>query len=245
LQDAALSAQLLYPASDEWTGWRRGWMDVYDEGALLWLEADGIIRDLTQGQHSLDDFCREFFDGKGGAPTVKTYTMDDVVEALDKLAHYDWENFFSERLKGHGPDAPVRGITRAGWKLVYSETPNGYVSLREGLEHKIDASWSIGASVLDDGLVQDVIPGMPGFQAGMAPGMKISRVNGEKWSLASLKRAIARAANPGSAIDLILQQGGGEIRSRIAYHDGEKYPHLRRLEGKNDLLEKIIAPRGR
>ncbi|RPH38248.1 M61 family peptidase, partial [bacterium] len=61
LRDASVSAQIIYPAPDEWTSWRRGWTDVYDEGALLCLEADATIRELTGGEHSLDDFFRQFF----------------------------------------------------------------------------------------------------------------------------------------------------------------------------------------
>lgn len=243
LQDAAVSVRLLYAASDEWTGWRRGWTDVYDEGALIWLEADGIIRDLTNAQHSLDDFCREFFAVKKRASAVETYTMDDITKTLDKLAHYDWQNFFNERLHSHGPDAPLGGLRRAGWELRYSDTANGYVSLREGLEHRLDATWSIGASVYEDGLVQDVIPGTPAFKAGMAPEMKVTQVNGAKWSLASLRRAIMQAKNPNAPVKLVLQQGRREVRARIDYHEGEKYPHLLRVERKKDMLEEILAPK--
>ena len=243
LHDAAVSAQLLYAATDEWTGWRRGWMDVYDEGALIWLEADGIIRDLTNSQHSLDDFCRAFFGEKGADSTVHTYTVDDVVKSLNELAHYDWQTFFSQRLNSHGPDAPLGGLRRAGWDLGYSDTPNGCVGLREALEHRIDATWSIGASVLDDGLVQDVIPGTPAFSAGMAPGMKIIQVHGAKWSLASLRNAIVQTKNPGAQIALTLQQGRRALSIKIDYHDGERYPHLRRVEKRKDMLEGIMAPR--
>jgi predicted metalloprotease with PDZ domain len=245
LHDASVSAQLLYPASDEWTTWRRGWMDIYDEGALLWLEADATIREMSGGQHSLDDFCRQFYGGKAGLSGVETYTIDDVVKSLDKIAHFDWEKFFSERLNSHEPAAPMGGLSRAGWEVTYSDSPNSQVSLRENLEKRIDASWSIGLSVFDDGLVQDVVPGSPGFKTGIAPGMKVTKVNGEKWSIQALRKAMTRAKSPGNPIELVLQQGRRELKSRMEYHDGEGYPHLRRLEGKDDILERIIAPRGR
>src|SRR5262245_31678714 len=56
LSDTAVEAQLLFNASDGWESWRRG-TDFYNEGLLIWLEADVTIRKLTQGRRSLDDFC--------------------------------------------------------------------------------------------------------------------------------------------------------------------------------------------
>jgi len=59
LQDTAIAAQLLYTALQEGESWRRG-IDYYNEGTLVWLEADTIIRKQTDGKNSLDDFCRKF-----------------------------------------------------------------------------------------------------------------------------------------------------------------------------------------
>ena len=42
--------------------WRRG-EDYYAEGALLWLEADLRIRELSGDRKSLDDFARDLFRG--------------------------------------------------------------------------------------------------------------------------------------------------------------------------------------
>ena len=63
LADTTIAAQLLYTARDEGSAWRRG-VDFYDEGDLIWLEADVLIRQQTQGRRSLDDFCRKFHGGK-------------------------------------------------------------------------------------------------------------------------------------------------------------------------------------
>lgn len=245
LHDASVSAQLLYQAPDEGISQRRGWMDIYDEGALIWLEADAILRELSGGQHSLDDFCRQFYGGKAEPSTVRTYSLDDVVKTLDKIAHSDWEKFFTERLNSHDPHPPFGGVARAGWELVYSDTPNSTVALREQLEHRVDATWSLGFSAFDDGLIQDVVPGTPGFQAGIAPGMKVVQVNGQQWSLQGFRSAIMRAKSPNSPVDLTLRQGRREVKARLEYHEGQLYPHLKRVGGKNDLLESIIAPRAR
>ena len=43
LLDTAVAAQVLYAAPSEWDSWRRN-VDFYDEGWLIWLEADITIR---------------------------------------------------------------------------------------------------------------------------------------------------------------------------------------------------------
>ena len=94
LEDTAVAAQILYNARDDYAGYRRG-VDYYDEGTLIWLEADVMIRELSKGAKSLNDFCRAFEGGPGGVPALKTYTFDDVVAALNAVQPYDWAAIFS------------------------------------------------------------------------------------------------------------------------------------------------------
>ena len=61
LEDTAVSAPSLYDVSTtNWTSWRRG-LDFYDEGWLIWLEADMVIRGESHGQRSLDEFLPRVF----------------------------------------------------------------------------------------------------------------------------------------------------------------------------------------
>jgi predicted metalloprotease with PDZ domain len=78
LEDTATAAQLLYETGEPWRGWRRS-VDFYDEGTLIWLDADVTIRQLTSGKRSLDDFCKRFHGGGTGHPEVKPYALSDVV----------------------------------------------------------------------------------------------------------------------------------------------------------------------
>src|SRR6266446_9196250 len=59
LADTAVAAQLLYFARGDWDSERRG-VDFYDEGTLIWLEADTIIRKQSGGKKSIEDFLRAF-----------------------------------------------------------------------------------------------------------------------------------------------------------------------------------------
>ena len=59
LEDTATAAQTLYGAPEAFSNYRRG-VDYYDEGALIWLEADTIIRQNSGGKKSMDDFAHLF-----------------------------------------------------------------------------------------------------------------------------------------------------------------------------------------
>src|SRR5947209_2176346 len=76
LQDTADAAQVLYSAPSEFGSWRRG-VDYYPEGFLIWLEADTLIRQLSNGHKSLNDFSRAFHGGQNTDPMVVKYKFDD------------------------------------------------------------------------------------------------------------------------------------------------------------------------
>ena len=176
LEDTAISAPHLYFARSDWASRRRG-VDFYDEGALLWLDVDTLIRDKTAGKRSLDDFCRGFFGGKDGAPVVKAYDMREIVDGLNKVMPYDWQAFLERRVSVTESDPPLDGITRGGWKLIYRDKPGDLYKAREADEKSLYLSSSIGLLVNEDGKVIDVIPGKAADKAGIGPGMKIIGVN--------------------------------------------------------------------
>src|SRR3546814_15693835 len=66
------------------SSWSRG-EDYYNEGSLMWLEADMLIRGATNNAKSLDDFARAFFGGREGDWGQDTYNFDDVVAALNAV----------------------------------------------------------------------------------------------------------------------------------------------------------------
>jgi predicted metalloprotease with PDZ domain len=239
LQDTAVAAQLLYGARDAGASWRRG-TDFYDEGMLIWLEADTIIRRETQGKRSLDGFCKKFYGGEDTGPKVVPYTFDDIVAAMQEIAPYDWRTFFTERLNTHGPGAPLGGIENGGWKLAFNETMNEQQALYEAAFHVIDVRFSLGMQVRNSGgEVWDLIPGSPAAQAGIAPDMKLVAVNGRKWSPEILREAIRRAKNGNEPIELLFENVEYLRSYRLDYHGGERYPHLERIEGKPDVLADI------
>jgi predicted metalloprotease with PDZ domain len=241
LQDTADAAQLLYAAPEEWTAWRRS-VDFYEEGSLIWLEADTIIRQQTKGRRSLDDFCRPFFGGPGGAPAVKTYTFDDVVAALNAVAPSGWREFFTARLTSLNPHAPLGGIENGGWRLIYNETRNENQIASEVAHKLVDLSFSIGLVVEEDGAIRDVIPGMAAAAAGIGPGMKLQAVNGRQWSPEFLRQAIEASKATAKPLELLIANGNYFRTYALNYHDGLRYPHLERDSSHADLLSAIIKP---
>jgi predicted metalloprotease with PDZ domain len=241
LIDTTVAAQLLYQAPPEWSAERRG-TDFYNEGVLIWLDADTLIRQLTSGQRSLDDFCRRFHGGQTGPPAVKPYTFDDVVATLNEVAAYDWRAFLNQRLYSTDEHAPLGGIERGGWRLTYNAEQGQRIQDLEAARKQVDMGFSLGLRLNTDGLITDVIPGTPAAQADLGPGMTVVAVDGNGFSPDILRDAVSTARTSNKPIQLLVNNEGALITYPIAYHGGQQYPHLVRDGTKPDSLSQIIAP---
>jgi predicted metalloprotease with PDZ domain len=240
LVDTAVAAQILYGSSPEWDSVRRS-VDFYDEGWLVWLDVDTTIRQLTGGQRSLDDFCKRFHGAPNTTPMVKTYTFDDVVTTLNDVAPYDWRSFLLTRLNSTDFHAPLGGIERGGWNLVYGGRPNAFLKDFEQVRKVTEMGYSIGLRLNEDGRIADVIEGMSASQAGIGPGMKLIAVNGKAYSADVLRDAVSATKN-GGHLELLIDNEGQLETHKLDYHEGEKYAVLERDAAKPDLLSRIIAP---
>jgi predicted metalloprotease with PDZ domain len=220
----------------------RGWVnlvrtaDYYDEGDLLWLEVATIIHQQTNGQKEIDDFCHAFHGGPNTGPQVKTYTFEQVVEALNSIAPYDWTGFFKKRLTSLSPEPPVGGIENGGWKVTYSSEP---LKLPGRRGESIGDEYSLGLTLGNDGTVNASIYGSPAWQAGIGPGMKVVGVNGRVYTHDGLQDAV----KAGQPIELLAIVDDYYKTFSVDYRGGPKYPHLVRQEGKPDLLDDLIKPR--
>jgi predicted metalloprotease with PDZ domain len=243
LEDTARSVQILRLQGPEWQSWRRG-LDYYPEGELIWLEVDTIIRQQSNGQKSLDDFCRLFHGGESGPPKVVPYTLDDVVRALNQVTPYDWAGLLQERVKAVKAGAPLGGIERGGWRLVYNDQPNVFIHAAEKLDKFADASYSLGFVVKKGGELQDVIYGSPAYLAGIGPGMKLVAVNGRAWSKDVLRDALRASKDSKQPVDLLVENAKFFKTYSVDYHDGVRNPHLERSQAA-DVLGEIVKPLSR
>jgi len=239
LQDTADAAPQLYFSPQSWYSWRRG-TDFYNEDTLNWLWVDVIIRQQSKGKKSIDDFCHLFHGAPSSGPALKTYTFDDIVNALNEIAPYDWRAFWTERLTNHGPGAPLGGIDGSGWKLTYDETPSEMLSAQAAMYHIVPVGFSIGLNLRDDGGIEDTIEQDVAAKAGIGPGMKVVAVNGRRFSPEILREAIKAAKNSSATIDLLIENNDYFKTFKLDYHGGEKYPHLTRDQSKPDLLAEIL-----
>ena len=249
LQDTADSAPFLYTAAGGWSGWRRQTMNglpsFYNEGTLIWLEADVTIRRLTDGRKTLDDFCT-LFHGQGGNGTIwlKPYDADEVYRTLNTVAAHDWKAFFDERLRSKGTRLPLGGIEGGGYRLVYGPDPNMFTD-PWALDGSLNAYGSLGLHVTADGTVDDAWPGAPAYTAGISTGMKIVAVNGRRFSVDQLRRALVASMDAKTPMEFIVDNAGYFKTVDVDYRGGLRYPHLERVAGVTDLLTGIAAPRAR
>ena len=241
LQNTANAAQILYFSPPEWTSYRRS-VDFYPESVLIWLDVDTTIRKLTNNRRSMDDFCRVFYGPPDGQPTIKTYEFDDVVATLNQIAPHDWHSFLRERLDSTADTVPLGGITGGGWKLVYSDDANEFLSASDAVSGGGDYTASIGLKVKGDGTVVDSIPGMPAFESSVSPYLRIIAVNGRAFSVDDLNRAIAGSRSSAGTIVITATNTGAIETHEIHYQGGNRYPHLERVDGTADYLGDILKP---
>jgi predicted metalloprotease with PDZ domain len=249
LIDTTTSAQIVYGAPSAWSNWRRE-TDFYREGQLLWLAVDMKIRTLSHDRSSLDDFAHRFFGVDDGSFITRTYTFDDIVAALNAVQPYDWASFLHTWLDGLGQDVPLlSGIEASGWRLVYSDQPSRYQNALENvgegeLEMQgVNEMFSVGLFLDNHGRVVDVLWNGPAFQAGLAPGMELVSVDGRSWTPAVLRSEIIQAQTSGKPLQIVARGDGVTGVYTVDYNGGLQYPHLVRVPGTIDDLQKILAPR--
>ena len=222
-----------------WSSWQRS-EDYYSEGMLVWLDVDTKMRELSGEKHSLDDFARAFYGINNGSFVPAYYNFEDVVAALNAVQAFDWAPFLRARLDGHGPGAPLDGLARAGWKLVYTDTPTDFVKSAEERAKASDLSYSLGFTVKHDGTVTAVQWDGVAFQAGLAGNSTIVAVNSRAYKSELLKAAVKAAKDGKAPIELLVRKGPTYRTIALDYHGGLRYPRLERIAGSKDRLETIL-----
>lgn len=228
-------------APQAWESWQRAY-DFYPEGALLWLDVDTRIRELSSNRRSLDDFARAFFGGAKDAETVSTYDFDDIVAALEAVQPGGWGDWLRTRLDGDEP--LLDGIARGGWNIAYDATPNLAVEDAEGADDYDDFRYSLGLKIArDGGSISEVVWDSPAFAAGLARDVVVVAVDGEAYDAKRLAHAISAAQVQPKPIELLVRQGERYRTARIDYRGGLRAPHLVRDAGEPDLLGDILGAR--
>ncbi|MET1757122.1 peptidase M61 [Novosphingobium sp. RD2P27] len=218
--------------------------DYYNEGALVWLEADQVIREGTRGAKGLDDFARAFFGMRDGDWGQLPYTFGEVVTTLNSVYPYDWAKFLRTRLYEPGQPSPLAGLKKAGYRLVWKDSPNPYQAGIAKYRNSLDLSYSLGISIREDGTVSSTTWDSPAFDAGLVKGVKIAAVNGNAYSQQVIKDAITMAKDTRQPIELLVKRGERYITVPVEWNGGLRWPWLERTTGQKEApLDRLLAPR--
>ncbi|WP_097063707.1 M61 family metallopeptidase [Sphingomonas guangdongensis] len=222
-----------------WLSWQRN-EDYYVGGALVWLEADSIIRARSNGTKSIDDFARAFFGLTDGDYGEVTYTLDDIVRTLNGVVPYDWATFLNDRVYKPHP-APLAGLTNNGYKLVYTEEPNDVLKSGEKSSKTASFAWSLGLTLASDGAVRSVIWDSPAFNAGLDVATTVVAVEGQGYSADALKAAVTAAKTRKEPIKLLVKNGTRFREVALDYHGGLRYPRLEKVGTADNGLDRLLS----
>jgi predicted metalloprotease with PDZ domain len=242
LEDTAVASWILRGHSVSWESLRRG-QDYYDEGLVVWLEADALIREKSDGKKSLDDFCKKFFAAdREKMPVVVGYELKEITGILQELADEDWDKFFADRITKPRDTLALDFLTKTvGYRLQYNAKPSEYLTDREKERKMVSAADSLGLSAAEDGKITNIVPASPADKAALAGGMVITGVNGRKFSTQRLKDAIADSPTLGK-VELLILDGDAFRTIAIDYAGGPRYLEIARTPDHADTLSAILKP---
>ena len=243
LQDTTNDPIINERRPQSWHSWERQ-EDYYTEGLLIWLDADTLIRQETHGEKSMNDFAKAFFGVNDGSFVTLPYTFDDVVRTLNSVHPHDWAAFLRARLDRRGTGAPLDGLTRGGYRLIYTDTPTAFQKSYESRRKFHNFSMSLGIITNEGGSgINSVIWGSPAYRAGLVKGGKIIAINGLATDDSNdLAAAIKLAHTAKDPIELLVQDDLHFRTIKIPYHDGLRYPHLERIASTPALLDDLLTP---
>lgn len=240
LADTTMDPIIAARRSLPWQNWQRS-EDYYSEGQLIWTDVDTLIREKSCGKRSLDDFAKAFFGVNDGDWGTLTYTRSELVATLNKIQPYDWESFFKARVDTVAQKAPLDGLERGGYRLVYGDTPNGVWRDGETRSRAANLLYSIGLSVDQNGKITLIQWDSPAWKAGLNTSLTITGVNGQAFSSDRLRAAVADSKT--TPVDLLIRMGETFKTIRLDYRGGHRYPRLERIAGKPAYIDDILSPR--
>ena len=229
-------------APQPWRSWQRA-EDYYSEGQLIWIDVDRMLREMSGGRKSIDEFAKAFFGVRDRDYGELTYTVDDVARTLNAIVPYDWRGYLQRKVYEIAPQAPLEGITKGGYDLVYTDEPTKWIKNAEAQGKYSDLTYSGGFAVSGEGKVGSVLWGSPAFKAGLTIGTQVVAVNGHAFDSDALKDAIKAAKGNNAPISLLLKNDNIYRTVNLDWHGGLRYPRLQKIGKGDGTLDALLAPR--
>jgi predicted metalloprotease with PDZ domain len=223
-----------------WVSWQRS-EDYYNEGLLVWMEVDAMLRAQSNGTKSMDDFARAFFGMRDGDWGVLPYTQADVAKTLNAIQPYDWAGFLDKRLNARTERAPIGGFAANGYRLIYTDTPTPYLKGREKTGGGVTLPYSLGLSAGKDGKVGSVVWGSPAFKAGFETGTTIVAVGGMAFTPDRLREAVTAAKGGKEPIRLTVKMDEAVREIAVPYNSGLRYPRLEKIGQGDTGLDRLLT----
>jgi predicted metalloprotease with PDZ domain len=224
-----------------WTSFQRS-EDYYNEGLLIWLEADAIMRQKSAGAKGMDDFARTFFGTKDGDWSARPYNFAELVATLNGVVPHDWGAFLTQRLSEKASGAPMNGLVMGGYRLSFGEEPTPYFKDNEKRSKIINLNYSLGLSIGKGAKITSVIWDGPAFVAGLVVGSEIVAVNGRTYSDDVIKDAVKASKGSKDAIRLIVKSGDRVREVGLIWNGGARYPKLDAIGGGKASLDRLLTP---
>ena len=163
-----------------------------------------------------------------------------MVHTLNEVQPYDWAAFLHARVDQTSEHAPLAGITRGGYQLVYTNTPTAWIKGIEKASKVTDLLFSIGLILGKEGEITEVEWDGPAFNAGLTVGTKLVAVNGRALDTDRLKAAIKAKKSP---LSLLVKTGEIFRTVELDYNGGLRYPKLEKTGSGTSSLDELLAPK--
>lgn len=242
LDDTTNDPVIASRAPKAWVSQQRS-EDYYNEGLLIWLEADSIIRRETSGARGMDDFARAFYGTGEGDWGVVPYTFADIVKTLNTVAPYDWDGLLRQRLTEKAKGAPLNGFTNSGYKLIYTDTPTPAFADQMRSSKTNNLAYSGGLVIGKDGAIDQVIWGSAAFDAGLTVGDTLVAVNDKPFSDDGLNAEITMAKAGKEPIRLLIKTADRLRSVTLAWSGGLQYPRFAKTGSADSALDRLLMPR--
>ena len=136
--------------------------------------------------------------------------------------------------------APLEGITRGGYRLVFTNAPTEWFKANEKARKITDLTYSGGFVLGKDGDITDVVWDSPAFNADLTVGTKLIAVNNRALDTDELKAVIKAKKSP---LSLLVKTGDIYRTIELNYDGGLRYPKLEKTGPGPSSLEAVFAPK--